>query len=281
MIGATSCLRVPGTGPVIFFLPGNPGLCEFYSGLAANITKLLPEAEVIVPSHLGFTLGIESHKVWTLDDEVNNAVYLARSMADGRPLYLFGHSVGAWIAQRAAMAVKPAGVGLVTPTVMGMPASPKGRILVRLSTIGCLPWLCWGLATILGWLPTSLLNWALSSHFGAYTSVMLDVLRQPSIVYQVIAMGQEEMERIVPTDPPDLTGFWHSSTPVWGIFAKSDPWIPSSAKSVLTSRCTSSSVVDIRHSFVLSEDDTRIVADWISELVMEDVNAKSENLYLQ
>lgn len=268
-VGATPCLRVPGPGPVILFLPGNPGVCEFYEGLVADIAEFIPEAEVIVPSHLGFGLGVENSKVWTLDEQVQNCIFLAREVAKGRPLYIFGHSVGAWMAQRAAMALEPAGVGLVAPTIMGMPASEKGRTLVRLGSIGCLPWLGWALATVLGSLPSALLNWALSFPFGRYAPIGEEILRQSSIVYQVISLGLEEMERIVATDPPDATGFWESGFPVWAILCEKDPWVPTAAQSVIRSRCTNSLVADIRHSFVLSSEDTRLVAQWIADKLNE------------
>lgn len=161
---------MPKRTAILFFIPGNPGLSSYYTAFFDALRARIPGLDIITSNHLGFSpgdarreegyIGLSAqvaHKVDLLDgiilgmtseerhgrDAGPNGGGGTRNFGaqkqshgdDGRiPIYIAGHSVGAYMATKV-MQARPTDIKrayLLFPTLSHISQSRNGRIAKRI-----------------------------------------------------------------------------------------------------------------------------------------------------
>lgn len=242
---------------LIYFIPGNPGLAEYYIQYLDEIHHQLPGYEIYCPSHIGFdtTQGAErgnmADHVYTLDDQLSQKIEILNRLCEGatssspRQVIIMGHSVGSWMAQRVVVEsmknenIKIELVGLITPTIQDIAQSDKGKFLIQLgSYLSSDPgWFVGKVSQLLYWAtPNMVLQFLLKlgMKFPPQNAVdaTMQMLTRPNIVQQFLTMGSEEMDRIKKEPGEDIKNFWDNDNDyrVWMFFVQKDHWIKEETK---------------------------------------------------
>lgn len=240
--------------PLFFYIPGNPGLSEYYREYLTEMHRKAPGLEYVVLNHLGcdpnaITPGTVGDRTYTLEEQVRHKIeFLRQYVSQPRQVFILGHSVGSWIAQRVAAAflkdptVQVRFLGLMTPTIKDIAASERGQ------------WLLW-ISEKLGPTAVTIGTRFLQSLYytmplGAYRAVVrsimprgvsehtinttVSMLQRPAILRQIMVMGYEEMASIGPDlEPSEITGLWSSTLKMWVFFVQHDHWVHNDTRSFL------------------------------------------------
>lgn len=259
--------------PLVYLIPGNPGLSEFYESFLEELKILQPSFEYLCPSHIGFdtltqsSYGIQGGDVsHTLDEQIDHKISLlkewvrdsnikagfasAPSKAPPRQVVLMGHSVGSWMVQRIAVAfandssVEVKFIALLTPTIVDIAKSLRGSKLSAASGYLSDPgYYLSRFSQILNWtIPRSYLKSGLSYIMGSPPDVALNaalsLITKPRIIKQAVDMGKEEMTRIgSEIEPEDIAGFWSEQAgyKIWMFFVYDDHWVNTDTRQQLIS----------------------------------------------
>ncbi|SCU94894.1 LAME_0F09824g1_1 [Lachancea meyersii CBS 8951] len=224
------------------FIPGNPGLIEFYEPFLAQIHVNNPEWEVLGISHAGMnTCNAIQCPVYSLQEQIDHKIeVINRYSWSGRPLIIMGHSVGAYMAQKIAVSSELTGnvarIGLLTPTVIDIHRSEKGRKLTTLNK--WVPQLH-NIAAAFSWLffekllPTYFVSLILSvmmkgdleSAMGSATRYLVTNSR---FVKQALGLAAEEMQVIRSDWKFQETFLQHCESreaKIWFLFSANDHWV--------------------------------------------------------
>lgn len=257
----TNVYHIEGTGPLVYLIPGNPGLSEFYTLYLDEIKANTPDLdlELLCPSHRGLdTKAWHSYNLnhgdptLSLDQQVEHKVtllknWVANSNSEKRDVIILSHSVGAWMAQRVSLAfqndpvINIKFVGLLTPTVANIAKSDRGRSLIWCDQkIGYMGSRVGRFSEFLSWLiPRSVIESLLYHIIGKDNQnnpapkesihAALELVTKPKIVKQALDMGTEEMYRILSDlEPEDIQGFWENEgkfDKLWLYYVKNDHWV--------------------------------------------------------
>lgn len=254
-INGTTVVHVPAekpSDPLIYLIPGNPGLCEYYLDFVGELATVLPGHEIVAPSHKGYCLdskpGELKYESYSLDDQIRHKIELLDSIVtQKRKVIVLGHSVGAWMAQRVVTHFKNNAnvniefVGLLTPTVKDIAKSDRGARVTRLGQYVTPGFLAGALRVLYYVMPNLFWRYLINRLFRKSKNpdyarqVSLKYAQRPTIVYQTLALASEEMVAIGPeTEPQDITGFWDSSAyTIWGFFAHDDHWVSPETRQAL------------------------------------------------
>ncbi|PRT56441.1 hypothetical protein B9G98_04061 [Wickerhamiella sorbophila] len=238
--------------PLIYLIPGNPGLCEYYLDFVNELASLLPGHEIVAPSHRGYSLdskpGELTLRSYNLDDQIRHKIELLEALVtQQRKVIVLGHSVGAWIAQRVVTHFKNHTnvniefVGLLTPTVKDIAQSPRGLKVTKLGRYLSPGFLAGALRVLYYVMPGSFWQYLMNRLFRKSKNpdyarqVSLRYAQRPSMVYQTLSLATEEMTTIgSDTEPHDIAGFWDSTRyTIWGFFAHDDHWVAPKTRQAL------------------------------------------------
>lgn len=125
--------------PLFVWIPGNPGLLEYYEEMLLHLHKQNPNWEILGISHAGMRfLGPmdERTPIYSLKQQIDHKLEVINQFSSAnRSLIIMGHSVGAFMAQKVALSNNLVGkvvkLGLVTPTIIDIHTSEKGILLTR------------------------------------------------------------------------------------------------------------------------------------------------------
>lgn len=70
-----------GPTPLVFFIPGNPGLSEYYTVYLQHLAEIYPTYEFVCPSYRGYSTfnpGTFKEDVYSLQDQIDNKVKILR-----------------------------------------------------------------------------------------------------------------------------------------------------------------------------------------------------------
>ncbi|CDK27231.1 unnamed protein product [Kuraishia capsulata CBS 1993] len=266
--------------PLLLFLPGNPGLVEYYIDYLQLVQAAFPQLEILCVSHAGFstTHGEGPKELYPLSKQISHKLEVLRKEAfDGsgskRQLLVMGHSVGSWILQRVILGVlddsdlnssyEVAFAGLITPTITDIAKSSNGRILKGLSErISRLPKLVGHLSFLISCLPSSVLEYLVGLKLGAASSGSLaatcKLVTSPSIVEQALSLASEEM-RVIGADQSVNERFFGCKFEKWAYFAAADHWVADETRGLLMELYSENVDTElgakggITHSFCVSE----------------------------
>ncbi|CUS21870.1 LAQU0S04e02674g1_1 [Lachancea quebecensis] len=232
----------PGHNACLFvFIPGNPGLIEYYVPFLQQIHEKNPDWEILGISHAGMNSRNDiSCPVYTLQEQINHKIDVINSYArEHKKITIMGHSVGAFIAQKVLTSGLLRGevsrIGLLTPTVIDIHRSEKGLKMASITErfprfhelVSILDWI-----TFEKFFPTFLTDWVIS-HFaddpktclGAATRLLLTNSR---FVKQALGLAAEEM-RVIRSDWVYQKNFLHhcetNGTKIWWLFSENDHWV--------------------------------------------------------
>lgn len=125
--------------PLFVWIPGNPGLLEYYEEMLLLLHKKNPNWEILGISHAGMRSVSpvdEKIPIYSLKQQIDHKLKIINEFSSAnRSLIIMGHSVGAFMAQKVALSNNLVGnvvkLGLVTPTIVDIHASEKGVLLTK------------------------------------------------------------------------------------------------------------------------------------------------------
>ncbi|CAE6420367.1 hypothetical protein ACGC1H_006631 [Rhizoctonia solani] len=278
---------------LLLFIPGNPGLVEFYTEFLEHVHHTFNNAgthlAILVRGHIGHapSLPTESSS-WTvgLDSQVTSVIELYDSARDfygpSTKVILAGHSVGSWIVTQV-MHARPnttSGALLLFPTVSNIASTPNGRKLSWLFRRP-IPTIVSGLSRLLTFPPLSAVPYTLSylSKFNDCPLDQLDVIKSlvtsPHVVYSALTMAHDEMQTIGSLGSASSTvqATCERERPsIYACFAAKDEWVGDEVSSVRAMLDEHRVVVrddDVPHAFCIrhSIPVAETCAEWIKEIL--------------
>lgn len=268
---------------VLFFIPGNPGISAFYETFFDTLTVQVPGLEIITTDHLGFE---EDHNVRDpvhridLDAQIEHKIDLLDGILLGRtaaekaakiPIFIAGHSVGAYMALRVLerRSNDISRVYLLTPTINDISKSQQGRILTPLYAIPSFVSIIAAVVFLLTtFIPGRLLQWLVQRVTklpdDACHIVRTRVLR-PSVVYTALTLAQSEMRQISAPDEKFWAKFGSRCSSYW---ATDDHWVSESHRETLLNVAPgleSFNCLESPHAFCIRHGDlvARKVGQWM------------------
>ncbi|KAF9909513.1 hypothetical protein EC991_008495 [Linnemannia zychae] len=128
---------------VLFMIPGNPGLIDYYIPFLQTIhDKCEGKIDIFGASHLGHSAGahvIDPSRLFTLEEQVENKIAILDRLREmypaGTRFILAGHSMGSWLALRILKARPNHGIERIFelfPTIHRIADTPNGRKMQNL-----------------------------------------------------------------------------------------------------------------------------------------------------
>ncbi|KAJ6509354.1 hypothetical protein C8R47DRAFT_1098425 [Mycena vitilis] len=244
----------PSPEAILLFIPGNPGLLNFYTEFLELLHNKHPRMAVFGHAHLSHTPNVDPGRNYSLAAQVESAIEAAdaiRAEFSEAKLILSGHSVGAWVALQVLKA-RPSDISqlfLLCPTLTHIADTPNGR---RLSWLFRTP-----LPRIVSWLsyltrplPLSILfPWSASQ-----IAVLRSLLNSPTSIFACLSMAHEEMSTIRELDAALLQDHRHR---LFFMFAAKDDWISTHKKTIMHLISSDESAMfvdeaDVPHAFCLA-----------------------------
>ncbi|KAJ2777794.1 hypothetical protein GGI15_004394 [Coemansia interrupta] len=272
---------------VMFVIPGNPGLVDFYIDFCSLLHKKFHTLEIIGVSHLGHTRfannrGVEHRvpKTHSLEEQVANMVAVfdaidqEYSAENPRPkMLLLGHSVGCYFAQKIIECREDRvdRVYALFPAVAGLADSPRGRQLRLMFQ----PGLRQTVALVMGflrWLLPLRLLYHLADHSESLNAensrvvnsrVVVDKMLFGRTVACILHMASDEMRIIDKLNEPLYRRLGERFVMFYGV---DDQWVPIERYERMKEVNTKGQVVlcekGISHAFVTahSTDMAKMVA---------------------
>ncbi|KAJ7357187.1 hypothetical protein DFH08DRAFT_851267 [Mycena albidolilacea] len=212
----------PSPEAVFLFVPGNPGILEFYTEFFTLLHTEHPRLAIFGHAHLGHTPNVpgREYRLRAQVESVIEAVDAIRGAFGKAKIILGGHSVGAWICLQALEA-RPSDISqlfLLTPTLTHIADTPNGR---RLSWFFRFPF-----PSLISWLsyltrplPLSLVfpNWPVLQ-----ITVLRSLLNSRAAIFACLSMAHEEMATIHELDSALLDEHRHR---IYLYYAANDDWV--------------------------------------------------------
>ena len=213
-------IKTAEINPVFVWIPGNPGILEYYQEMLINLHEKHPTWEILAISHIGMntkttSLFKGSHqdnsRVFTLKEQIQHKIKIINNFVKDSnvPIYISGHSVGAYMVQKIVASDELIGqvlkMGLITPTIIDIHLSEKGKSMTRYARWSCrqlphiLSFLCY---IVFGWLVPGILRsyiigYVMGCHHDSQAAISTELfLTGPNFVRQSLGLAQEEMDTI-------------------------------------------------------------------------------------
>ncbi|KAF5385529.1 hypothetical protein D9757_005439 [Collybiopsis confluens] len=213
-LGSSKCLWFPNDSPdiAILFIPGNPGLSEFYIPFLSQIYKST-NACILAQSHLGHEdIGLASST--DLLSQVAAAIEAFDALKhaySNAKTFMIGHSVGSWI----SLETLPMG----TPSRQWAFRPPAPNLISKFSHL-------------LRFVPSVILSTVFYEWPRTQLNVLRALLRSPSCVRACLAMAHEEMMTIRELDVELLQTHRRR---IHMYFAETDRWVGKNKQLILSS----------------------------------------------
>ncbi|GAA96146.1 uncharacterized protein L969DRAFT_43732 [Mixia osmundae IAM 14324] len=285
---------------IVVFVPGNPGLVDYYTDFLTTVADLTNprkspkggrnlKTDVIAISHLAQATSplsslaysaILSGKLPTLADQVDHKIACidrVHGLFPKAKIVLIGHSVGAWICCQVLKA-RPKLVSraqLLFPTISDIAATPNAqRLWPIFNRVGSAALVSLTMGT--SFLPlgitsrlTGVAQRAAVAPEGDATKATLDLVTSPTVVASALAMARDEMATIKDLDKAFLAQYGDRLDFYWAE-GDSDGWVRSSQiqeiiETVQDKATHQRCVLGMKHAFCLKDGAQmgRISAKWI------------------
>ncbi|KAF9020319.1 hypothetical protein BDZ89DRAFT_1020242 [Hymenopellis radicata] len=223
----TRSKKLPDT--ILYFIPGNPGLVEFYIPFLSDIQEKHDSdtLAIFAHAHLGHTPGFPfSASHCGFDVQIENAVEAFDALVCEFPeakVTVIAHSMGCWITlkllERRSNAVHS--VILMTPTIQHLADSPNGRMLSWV--FNPLPRTIISSLAVLGRLiPTAVVKFFHGHWPEDQLPVLQKLIRSPQVLNACFTTAHDEMKMI--TEPMQELIDSHADR-VRMYFADVDGWV--------------------------------------------------------
>ncbi|KAJ4485934.1 hypothetical protein J3R30DRAFT_3282318 [Lentinula aciculospora] len=237
LLGASKTIWWPNTDPrtVVLFIPGNPGLSEFYIPFLSALYQQSSHTCILAQSHLGHTEEATAF-VYDLTAQVFAAIEAFDALTQTYPAMKFiviGHSVGSWIALQVLKA-RPSEVHslfLLFPTITNILDTPNGRSFFR-AFRPPFPYIISRSSLLLHPFYPRILPVLFPEWPRAQLDVLLRLLRSPSCIEACLSMAHEEMNSIRKLDINLLKTHKHR---IHMHFAETDGWVGDNKDLILRS----------------------------------------------
>ncbi|KAK9475763.1 hypothetical protein V1514DRAFT_339104 [Lipomyces japonicus] len=298
---------------LIYILPGNPGLPQYYVPFIKSLQRLLPDFRMVCVSQAGCDTNslrlqkpdFNSQRYYDLDDQVLHKLDVLKLLLkrygyfedfQKKRVIIIGHSIGCWILQNLLLHIKEQNwkiynlsTIMLFPTVKHIGQSSSGRKFRRILKFA--PNISILTATAVyyfcKYLPNRLLQTTINLFMNSPPKHGLlateDLIYSPSVVYQCVKLGEEEMSRVAEEADNVKSVFWSGSWNgsgrpgnIMAFFAHEDHWIGEHTRAELLQEYSMRDNVQfeifnkddgIKHSFCLwnSETIARKVSIWIKK----------------
>lgn len=261
---------------LLVFIPGNPGLIDYYVTYLGLLAESYPDFNILAISHAGFQTSddfvkdgnLEECKFFGLDYQIDHKYLILKEqiLAGNTELYFLCHSVGGYITQRVVKRllqdkeiepiVKIHFIGLICPTIVDLAKSHSGIAFGRLFSILPVVTAALWLLKILNWiLPQSVARSIIRNFIIARpvldspqlveswnnsVEATFKIYQSPRIVYQALTLAKEELSTIHRDD--ELNDWFFKELPashgtiVWSFFAFKDHWVHDNTRDYILSR---------------------------------------------
>jgi pimeloyl-ACP methyl ester carboxylesterase len=291
------------SSPLLFFLPGNPGLVNYYTSFLTQLSIAHPSLHILAASHAGFHPDEpQLHKgyswkwgpqPWGLDAQVKMKTELLQFAVEklgdkNRKVLLMAHSMGAYLSLEMITGLKKAteegskilGGIMLFPTVLEIADSPQGRLLTPLlgSRIvrGAASWAAWGFSWCKEWQVEMLVK-VLTGQDPEAAETTRQLVTTPHVVEQALVLAEEEMRRIT-------TDRWEEE--VWGcegrmvyVFGQKDHWVAEKTREGIMAKARGGGKyvleeTGLKHGFCVSQGERMAevvkVKGWINDIIGEE-----------
>lgn len=285
-----------GTPDIVFlFIPGNPGLVEFYTEFLDDVHQGLNRSgthlEIFVRGHIGHAPRIPPAKgaAWSvgLEAQVMSTIELYDAIRDtygsAVKVVLAGHSVGAWIVTQV-MHARPNTVSaafLLFPTVSNIASTPNGQKLSWLFHRP-IPTFVSSFTHLLNLPPLSLVTHSLpylpkfSDYPRSQLSVIKSLVTSPHVVYSALTMAHDEMNTIgsLGSAPSTVQATCERERHLtYACFAAKDEWVGEEVTSVKRMLDEGKVVVrddDVPHAFCINHSGVvaKTCIGWLREVIV-------------
>ncbi|KAF6766581.1 hypothetical protein DFP72DRAFT_1089123 [Ephemerocybe angulata] len=239
---------------VILFIPGNPGLVEFYIPFLSGLQERdhTSRLAILAHGHLNhiplpnLELNVPNH---SLTAQVQSAIEafdaIQAEFGSNTKFVLIGHSVGAWIASQVLKARKDAvsNAFLLFPTISNIGNTPNGR---RLSAI--FKPLPRRIISSLGYaarlIPVAFLSFLFSDWPTSQLLVLQDLICSPLAIEATLSMASDEMKTIADLD---LALLEDCKDKLCFYYAEKDDWVGEEKGDILTALHPHKESVSIVH----------------------------------
>lgn len=264
------------TSPLLVFIPGNPGLIDYYLTYLDLLAVDYPEFSVLAISHAGFqTSGdyvrageVDSQTFYGVEYQIEHKTKILKQyvLSGHRELYFLAHSFGGYLTQRIVKKllrdpelrdrVDIKFIGLVCPTIVDIAKSQSGVYFTRLFNALPLVQLAVffvGLLQVL--LPESAVRYIIRNYIIAKPALTCDKLMESwnnsveatykifsskRIVRQALLLAREELNVIHRDDA--LNDYFFNEfaeehdIKIWCFFAIKDYWVHDHTRDYLLAR---------------------------------------------
>ncbi|KAI7889701.1 uncharacterized protein EV154DRAFT_513811 [Mucor mucedo] len=201
---------------ILLFIPGNPGLVEYYTSFLEGIYQAIPSPafEIIGVSHKGHSKNYHEHNsgdknAYTLEDQIQHKLdcidTLIKENGPETNFILVGHSVGSYISAEVLKKRPHHGISRVIalfPTLREIAITPNGVNINRL--INAVPTSVFGIAgSLASYLAPPVRQFFVgvaTGQSGDGLQVTAHQLMHSSVLKNVITMARCEMESIKDLD---------------------------------------------------------------------------------
>ncbi|KAF9457348.1 hypothetical protein BDZ94DRAFT_1273470 [Collybia nuda] len=238
---------------IIFFIPGNPGLLDFYTPFLNAIYEKDTTSKLAIfgHSHLGHTPGVwyktptSCYKLAAQIESILEAFDAIRHEYVNAKVVVIGHSVGSWLSLQVLKArpIAVAAVFLLFPTISRIASTPNGRRLSWLFSPYLSKPIMW-----LSYLTRLITTHTLACLFYEWPVTQIRVLqaflRSSSSIHAALGMAHDEMQRICDADIELLE---ENRDKLWYYFADHDDWVGEEKYNIICSLKLDSNIARVVH----------------------------------
>jgi len=278
--------KLGGTRPsaLFLFIPGNPGVIDFYTHFLDTIHDLDTSGTlaILAFSHVGHAPSLASRhplsslrsSQFGLASQLQNALNIfdavRSTFGPSVRVVLAGHSVGAWFALQVLRLRSNAisRVFLLFPTIVQIADTPNGK---RLSWLfrAPLPRVIANLANCLYYLPVQILGVLFRSYPRLALNALHSFLRSPQVIFAAMSLAHDEMINIRRLDSELLNR--HSDL-LWIYFAQRDDWVGQQMATILEAFGGDEARIfhdesGVQHAFCINQSEE--MGKWIIKVNLE------------
>ncbi|GAA5976279.1 hypothetical protein JCM11641_001103 [Rhodosporidiobolus odoratus] len=295
---------------VILFIPGNPGLVEYYRSFLSSLRSALPSplrerTELFALGHLGHSAasragggggGFKPSEQAGLEEQVEDKIRFLEELRGshgvgkegGARVVVVGHSIGAWMGLQVLKERPHLITALLSlfPTLSHMSKTPNGRSLSPLFSSWTLRPVFYS-ASALSYLPpalTSKLVGLITGHSGSGAEVTSQLVASPQSVLAALTLAKEELATVKELDEEAIR---NAAGKMWVYYAQEgkDGWVTSQCMSEVGEVLERSVGKEGRekrvkvcgegmpHAFVLDEAHSASLARKCATWIVEDLQA--------
>ncbi|KIJ46409.1 hypothetical protein M422DRAFT_29264 [Sphaerobolus stellatus SS14] len=213
---------------IAFFIPGNPGLIDFYNPFLSVLHRKFKDQglAILAHAHLGHSPHLMEPETTKLQHQVEACVEVVDEIMATWPdvkIVLIGHSVGSWISSQV-LKERTDHVNaafLLFPTISNIADTPNGRLLSWLfnpplaATVS-------NLSVLIRPFVTPIVSLLYSPWPDHQRRVLSSLLRSTSAIRACLNMAYDEMRTIKAPDDLLLT---KQSSKLWLYYAEKDNWV--------------------------------------------------------